>query len=207
MTDTTAKGVEVPASGTIPYHPRAAMQDSALAMGRDVVRALVEMITNASDSYSRLERRGIAVDGLVEVAAERVRSGEYNRIIVRDHAEGMRRAAVEERILQAGARTSEVGDRGVQGRGAKDIAFFGKARYESIKDGWYAHVLIDGGLRYDDLYERPAMPQDYERLGMQASGNGTQVTLYIRRRQHSVPRHDNLARRLSQNVQLRAIMM
>ena len=207
MTDTTAKGVEVPASGTIPYHPRAAMQDSALAMGRDVVRALVEMITNASDSYSRLERRGITVDGLVEVAAERVRSGEYNRIIVRDQAEGMRRAAVEERILQAGARTSEVGDRGVQGRGAKDIAFFGKARYESIKDGWYAHVLIDGGLRYEDLYERPATPEDYERLGMQASGNGTQVTLNIRRRQHSVPRHDNLARRLSQNVQLRAIMM
>jgi hypothetical protein len=206
MTDTTAKGVDVPASGTIPYHARAAMQDSALAMGRDVVRALVEMITNASDSYSRLERRGVAVDGSIEVAAERVRSGEYNRIIVRDHAEGMRRGAVEARILQAGARTSEVGDRGVQGRGAKDIAFFGRARYESISDGFYAHVLIDGGLRYDELYERPATPKDYERLGVQTGGSGTQVTLYVRRRQHSVPQHANLARRLSQNVQLRSIM-
>jgi len=206
MTDTTTENVEVPASGTIPYHARAAMQDSALAMGRDVVRALVEMITNASDSYSRLERGGVGVDGVIEVAAERVRSGEYNRIIVRDHAEGMLRAAVEGRILQAGARTSESGDRGVQGRGAKDIAFFGKARYESIKDGWYTHVLIDGGLRYDDLYERPATPEEYDRLGLPEGGIGTQVTLYVRRRQHSVPRHDNLARRLSRNVQLRGIM-
>ncbi|MGA2514449.1 MAG: hypothetical protein ABSG37_12655 [Candidatus Limnocylindrales bacterium] len=206
MTDTTPEGVEVPASGTIPYLARAAMQDSVLAMGRDVVRALVEMITNASDSYSRLERRGVAVDGVIEVAAERVRSGEYNRIIVRDHAEGMRRADVDGRILQAGARTSEVGDRGVQGRGAKDIAFFGKAEYESIKDGRYAHVLIDGGSRFDDLYEHPATPDEYERLGVQVSGNGTQVTLYVRRRQHSVPQHAHLARRLSQSVQLRGIM-
>src|SRR3990170_8177124 len=100
-------GAEVPTSGTIPYHARAAMQDSALAMGRDVVRALVEMITNASDSYSRLERRGAHVDGVIEVAAERLRSGEYNRVAVRDHAEGMRRQDLDERILQVGARTSE----------------------------------------------------------------------------------------------------
>lgn len=206
MAELTTAGAEIPASGTIPYHARAAMQDSALAMGRDVVRALVEMITNASDSYSRLERRGVAVAGVIEVAAERVRSGEYNRAIVRDHAEGMRRTDMEARILQAGARTSESGDRGVQGRGAKDIAFFGKAKYESIKDGWYAHVLIYGGLHFEDLYERPATAEDIKRLGIPVGTNGTQVTLYVRRHQHSVPRHDNLARRLFRNVQLRGIM-
>jgi len=117
----------------------------ALDHYRDVVRALVEMITNASDSYSRLERRGAHVDGVIEVAAERLRSGEYNRVAVRDHAEGMRRQDLDERILQVGARTSERGDRGVQGRGAKDIAFFGKARYESIKDGHYAQVTSLSG--------------------------------------------------------------
>ena len=66
------------------------MQDGGLAMGTDVVRALVEMITNASDSYSRLERREIAVDGIIEVAAERLRSGDYNRIVVRDPGAGGR---------------------------------------------------------------------------------------------------------------------
>ena len=206
MTDTTAKEGDTPTSGTIVYHPRAHMQDSALAMGRDVVRALVEMVTNASDSYSRLERRGVAVDGSIEVTAERLRGGEYNRIIVRDHAEGMRQAKLTARILEAGARTSEVGDRGVQGRGAKDIAFFGKARYESISEGFCTHVLIDGGGRWDELYERPAKAEDYQRLNVPPNGSGTTVTLYVRRKQHSVPQHANLARRLSNNVQLRGIM-
>lgn len=206
MSDMATHAPESPSSGNIPYHARAAMQDSAQAMGRDVVRALVEMVTNASDSYSRLERRSAAVDGVIEIAADRVRTGEYNLIIVRDHAEGMRRTDMESRILQAGARTSEAGDRGVQGRGAKDIAFFGRATYESIRDGWYAHVVIDGGLRFDELGERPATPDDRLRLGLAPTGSGTTVTLSVRRRQHSIPRHDNLARRLSRNVQLRGIM-
>lgn len=195
-----------PAAGTIAYGPRAAMQDSSLAMGRDVLRALVEMVTNAADSYARLERRGVDIDGVIEILAERLRSGDYNRIIVRDHAEGMCLADVVARILHAGDRTSEAGDRGVMGRGAKDIAFFGRARYESIRDGFYAHVVIDGGLRYEGLAERPATAADYVSLGLADGGHGTTVTLLVRRQAYSVPRHDNLARRLSRHVQLRGIM-
>jgi hypothetical protein len=200
--------VEAPGSGRIEYDPRAAMQDSALAMGHDVVRALVEMITNASDSYSRLERRNIVTDGVIDVAAERLRRGDadYNRVIVRDHAQGMRQDEMASRILRAGARTSEVGDRGVQGRGAKDVAFFGKARYESIRDGFFSHVLIDGGMGFQEQYERAATPDDYSRLGVPANGSGTQVTVLVRRKQHAVPQHANLARRLSRNIQLRGIM-
>jgi hypothetical protein len=206
MTDEQQMPAPPASSGSIAYGARAAMQDSSLAMGRDVVRALVEMVTNASDSYARLERRGAPVDGVIEIFAERLRSGDHNRIIVRDHAEGMRRDEVLVRILRAGERTSEAGDRGVQGRGAKDISFFGRARYESIREGFYAHVVIDGGSRYDELDERPAAPADYQRMGLPDNGTGTTVTLFVRRRQQSVPRHDNLARRLSRNVQLRAIM-
>lgn len=205
MSDATATPAPLPTSGSIAYSSRAAMQDSSLAMGRDVVRALVEMITNADDSYSRLERKEVGVDGVIEIAAERLRSGDLNRIIVRDHAEGMRLADLDARILRAGERTSEAGDRGLMGRGAKDIAFFGRARYESIRDGFYAHVLIDGGLRYEDLAERPATRADHAGLQLPAGG-GTVVTLYVQRRTHTVPRHDNLARRLERNVQLRRIM-
>jgi hypothetical protein len=140
------------------------------------------------------------------VSAERLRSGDYNRVIVRDHAEGMRQSEMATRILRAGARTSEVGDRGVQGRGAKDIAFFGKALYESLRDGFYSHVLIDGGMGYSEQYERVSTPHDYANLGIPLGGAGTQVTVLVRRKQHSVPQHANLARRLSRNVQLRAIM-
>ena len=195
-----------PASGTIAYGARAAMQDSSLAMGRDVVRALVEMVTNAADSYARLRRRGADVDGVIEIAAERLRSGDFNRIIVRDHAEGMRRDDIFARILHMGDRTSESGDRGVMGRGAKDIAVFGLARYESIRDGFYSAVTIDGGMRYEQLIERPATAADYAALGLSDGGHGTTVTLMVQRRAYSVPRHENLARRLSRHVQLRGIM-
>jgi hypothetical protein len=205
MTD-LPNGSGPPTAGTIAYGPRAAMQDSSLAMGRDVLRALVEMVTNAADSYARLERRGVEVDGVIEISAERLRSGDFNRIVVRDRAEGMRLDDVVARILRAGDRTSEAGDRGVMGRGAKDIAFFGRARYESIRDGYYTQVIVDGGLRYEELEERPATAADYRRLGLPDGGHGTAVTLFVRRQAFSVPRHDTLARRLARHVQLRAIM-
>ena len=83
MTDAVSMPAPPPSSGTIAYSARAAMQDSSLAMGRDVVRALIEMITNASDSYGRLERRGVAVDGIIHIEVERVRSGDFNRIMAR----------------------------------------------------------------------------------------------------------------------------
>ena len=205
MTDATAAPAPLPRAGTIAYSPRAAVQDSSLAMGSDVLRALVEMITNASDSYQRLESRGLPTDGVIAISAERLRSGDVNRIIVADHAEGMRRQDLEDRILRMGGRTSETGDRGVMGRGAKDIAVFGSARYESIRDGHFAQVLLKVGA-YDELEERPATANDYRRLGLTEGGSGTTVTLLVKRRVHSVPRHDNLARRIARNVQLRAIM-
>jgi hypothetical protein len=206
MTNGTTQSEELPSAGRIEYSSRAAVQDGGLAMGGDVVRALVEMVTNASDSYTRLEHHRVAVDGVIEVATERLRSGEYNRIVVRDHAEGMRKPALYRRILLAGGRTSEATDRGVLGRGAKDIAFFGKAAYESISEGFFSHVLVHDTHDYEELEERPATRKDYERLAVPQNGSGTQVTLYVRRRQHSIPQHANLARRLSENVQLRGIM-
>lgn len=206
MTDAPPMPGQPPRSGTIGYGARAAMQDSSLAMGRDVVRALIEMITNASDSYGRLERRGVPVDGAIDITVERVRSGDFNRIVLRDHAEGMRMTDLYARILQAGGRTSEAGDRGLMGRGAKDIAAFGGAFYESIRDGHYCFVEITSGFGYQNLAETEATPTWYDELRVPEGGSGTKVTLLVQRKAHSVPRHDNLVRRLERNVQLRSIM-
>jgi len=205
MTDVTTPET-LPASGTISYGARAAMQDSSLAMGRDVVRALIEMVTNASDSYGRLERRGVTVDGVIEIVADRMRRDEFYRIVVFDHAEGMRVTDLYERILRAGGRTSEAGDRGLMGRGAKDIAAFGGAWYESIRDGLYCCVYLSGTFQYDHLGEVPATADHYANLHLSAGGHGTKVTLLVQRKAHSIPRHDNLARRLERHVQLRSIM-
>ena len=42
-------------SGKIVYTERAFEQDADLAMGNDIVRALVELITNADDAYGSNE--------------------------------------------------------------------------------------------------------------------------------------------------------
>jgi hypothetical protein len=42
-------------SGRIKYEERAFEQDAGLAMGGDIMRALVELITNADDAYGELD--------------------------------------------------------------------------------------------------------------------------------------------------------
>ena len=197
----------IPAAGRIEYSERAAIQDAALAMGTDVVRALVEAITNCADSYGRLEDQGVqGVDGRIDVLVER-RRGDLSRIRVRDHAEGMSRELLYERVVQAGRRTGGASSRGFMGRGAKDAAFFGHAVFESIRDGRFSQVRIDRDLNYSDLEpERDATGADYQRLGLPAGQNGTQVSIFVNGRAFSVPRHENLLRRLANHVQLRDIL-
>src|SRR5487761_357570 len=198
--------LELPVHGRIPYGERGALQDAALAMGKDVVRGLVEAITNASDSYGRLERRGTDTgDGRIDVLVERRREG-MSRIVVRDHAEGLLGEDILYRVLQSGERRSESGDRGFMGRGAKDAAYFGGTTFESIKDGMFATAHVTPVLNWDDLRARVAAPTDYRRLGLAPGSNGTQVTILVDRSRFSIPRHDGLVRRLSRDVQLRNIV-
>lgn len=64
-----------------------------------IEKALVELITNADDSYARLERAGVAVTGRVRVQYERHRHGAL--LTVADQAEGLPfdKACVEERAV------------------------------------------------------------------------------------------------------------
>ena len=52
-----------------------------------IEKALVELITNSDDSYSRLERSGAQVTGAITVHYERHRGGAL--LVVADQAEGM----------------------------------------------------------------------------------------------------------------------
>jgi hypothetical protein len=197
-----------PASGEVVYSQRAKRQDAADAMANDLVRGLVELITNSDDAYVRAKRRGP-----IQIEAEhgRAATGMYNRVIVRDLATGMTRQEVEAGILVAGARLSghEVGHRtrGLQGRGAKDVAVFGKAQFRTIRDGVYTAVIVDGEtFEYSELVSRPATHSDFADLGLPQGASGTEATIFVKRAAHSVPLHKNLADRLTRHFQLRDIM-
>jgi Histidine kinase-, DNA gyrase B-, and HSP90-like ATPase len=198
---------DFPASGEIEYLGRAKRSDAYEAMGNDLVRALVELITNADDAYDRAGRKGP-----IQIEAEHYRAstGEYNRVIVRDKASGMTPSQVKAGLMVAGARSSghETGHRrrGLHGRGAKDVSVFGKATFKTIAEGVYSEVTLFGSNFKFEADTRPATAQDYQTIGLSQSASGTEVTIYVKRSAHSVPLHKNLADRLARNVQLRDIM-
>ena len=68
-------------SGRIKYEKRAFEQDAGLAMGGDIMRALVELITNADDAYGEL-------DGDILINVNSSKSGE-NFVSVSDNAIGL----------------------------------------------------------------------------------------------------------------------
>lgn len=198
---------DFPTSGEIEYLGRAKRSDAYEAMGNDLVRALVELITNADDAYDQAGRKGP-----IQIEAEHYRAstGEFNRVIVRDQASGMTPSQVRTGILVAGARTSghESGHRrrGLHGRGAKDVSVFGKATFKTIAEGVYTEVTLFGSNFKWEADSRPATAQDHQMLGLSDGTSGTEVTIYVKRSAHSVPLHKNLADRLARHIQLRDIM-
>ena len=69
------------------YADRLAVQQADQAIRKDVVRALVELITNANDSYHRLEDAGTATTGRIIIEIQRRFTDSLLR--VRDNAEGL----------------------------------------------------------------------------------------------------------------------
>ncbi len=187
--------------GQLERTARAFQKDAWEAMRGDIVRALVEYITNADDSYARVRGKGRI---LVEVEHRR----EPWKARVRDRASGMSMAELRGKIGTQGGRTSGFADgadvRGNLGLGSKDPACFGQVTFESIKDGEYACFAIDAQGDRTSI-ERPAKVTKEMRDELGVPGNGTVVTLDVIERV-LCPRHDNLKGLLSNHVLLRDIM-
>ena len=118
--------------GPVERTARAFRQDAWAAMRGDIVRALVEYVTNADDAYARKNAKGRI---LIEV--EHKHGDEPWEARVSDRASGMTLAEMIERIGKQGVRTSGFEEgaavRGNLGLGSKDPACFGKVRFDSIK--------------------------------------------------------------------------
>src|SRR5687767_3478977 len=89
-------------SGTIDYTGRAFHQDATEAMRGDVVRALIELITNSDDAYASIET---IRSGKITAEVEHRKSQPW-RFIVRDRASGMTAPTMRQRLAQLGGRTS-----------------------------------------------------------------------------------------------------
>ncbi|MBI2989472.1 MAG: sensor histidine kinase, partial [Deltaproteobacteria bacterium] len=124
--------------GMIEADPRHTVRRIKTAMQGNAIRALVELITNADDSYIRLEEEKKTHKGLIEVLYKK--EGYRGLFAVRDHAEGMSVDDVGRSFKKYGAATSGMKTgkrvRGYFGQGAKDaLASMVDGRVCTFKDG------------------------------------------------------------------------
>lgn len=188
------------ATHRVSYTARAFKQDASNAMKGDIVRGLIELITNCDDAY------GDDAQGKIRVEVEHRRTAPW-RVVVRDRARGMRKALMARAIGDIGTRTSGFEDgarvRGNLGRGAKDLAAFGPVTFESICEGYYSEMTLEPDGSFEEPIERKVREEDRNLLGI-PRGNGTVVTVVVDQR-FRCPQHRTLLERISKHYQLRDI--
>lgn len=198
-------------SRKLQYADRVAIQQADQAIRKDVLRALVEVITNANDSYSRLEQAGGTVSG--EIVIEIKRKHKNSIIRVRDFAEGMTDERMDKVVGTYGEATSGLKEdqrvRGMWGRGLKDSIFgLGYGHVRSFKDGMFysCSLLLRNGVptfELDDPIEATAALR--EKYGI-PEGNGSLVEIVVSRDDVKMPQYNSLRNYLQRHFELRPIM-
>ena len=193
------------------YADRFALQQADQAIRKDVVRALVELITNSNDSYHRLEDAGQKHNGSIVVEIQRRHGNSV--VTVRDSAEGMNSDEMDLKVGTYAEATSGFKEgrsvRGLWGRGLKDSIYgLGQGSVDSISDGIFnrCSLFIKDGI---PMYEResPILANDAIREQFVIpSGNGTIVEIVISRDDVRTKQFDNLRRMLERHFELRTIM-
>lgn len=198
-------------TGSINYTARAIRQDTLDAMRGDIVIGLIEFITNSDDAYRKVKRVGKIE---IEFASEK-KPYKYS-ILVRDHARGLSGEELEDRFLSIGKENvdnqgqnkAEDGTRGLFGRGAKDVAVFGKARFSTIRNGKFSSLEIDGFTWNYEIFESDitATKKHYELLGIQEGESGFVAQVFVTEsRSTSIPNTKRIIENLSNHVALRTI--
>ncbi|MFH0989225.1 MAG: hypothetical protein V1799_04315 [bacterium] len=193
--------------------PRHIVRSVNTAMQGNTIRALVELITNADDSYCSLEDSGKLHSGLIEII---YRKGGYCcYFAVRDEAEGMSRDDIKRSFGEKsyGAATSGLKEgkhrRGYFGQGAKDaLAGMKDGRIVTIKDDLLTEcrVYIEYGKLYGEIYETVSATLEL-RNEHKIKENGT-IAYFTADpvKTGSVPRFDRVQTEIANNYMLRKIM-
>jgi len=197
----------------LPMHSRLAKQ-SADASIRSLIDASVELITNADDSYRRLEEREARVNGQIEVFVSRQKGGVCKDFWIRDHAEGMPREKLEKAIIFGGETSGfEIGRtvRGLFGRGLKEaIIALGEGEIYTVRDNSLnaAKIWWDGSERkakYALSDEAQHISQGSRNSVGIEHGNGTLVKIKVNNTKIRVPECDKLKEQIASHYALRGI--
>ena len=191
-------------SGDLQYTARAFKQDSEDAMKGDVVRALIELITNADDAYN-------SKGGSIQIRLLKSESPYQVKISVHDKATGLDADGLEKAFARLGDLNQkfvgDMGTRGLFGRGAKDVAALGKARFASIRSGKFSSLEIDpikAKFNMEDIDESPTKSA-YEECLLKAGESGLTAELFVSTI-HRIPSATDMVTKLQSHVQLRDLL-
>jgi hypothetical protein len=197
------------------YADRTAVQQADQTIKKDVVRALVELITNSDDSYRRLEQTGASASGdspdLIKIFVQR--RHENATICVLDWAEGMSAEKMDECVGTYAGETSGATQgfevRGYFGRGLKEaILGLGSGTVSSICDDKFTQstIQVENGV---PLYKREKPVRATRALRGQfgiVAGRGSSVMVTVSRQGVRLPQIQNLRTRLERHYALREMI-
>jgi len=198
-------------SRKLQYADRVALQQADQAIRKDVLRALVEVITNSNDSYSRLEDAGSHVSG--EIIIDVLRKHKNSVIRVRDFAEGMDDVRMDHVVGTYGEATSGLKEdlhvRGMWGRGLKDAIFgLGYGHVNSIKEDtlYRSSLLLKEGVPTFNLDDPIPVTEELRQKHGIPEGNGTEIEIIVSRPDVKMPQFENMRNYLQRHFELRTIM-
>jgi hypothetical protein len=190
--------------GQLVYTTRGFLQDAQDAMRGDVLRALIELITNADDAYN-------GKGGEIFISLREAETPFEWVVSIHDKAGGLSAEGLKKAFSNLGDENqkfaADQGTRGLFGRGAKDVAVFGKARFHSIHSGKYSELQI---LPKESKWERNAIDleptkSNFSELKLNNGESGLTAELYISK-EYRVPSSADLIEKLESHVQLRELI-
>ncbi len=198
--------------GRVTYEGRAFQQDSEAAMSGDILRALIELITNADDAY---RGKPGAVEVVVRPSADVVddtalASDLPVAVLVHDSARGLSAEGLKKCFSVLGGQNEQFMEgekvRGLLGRGAKDVAGMGQVRFESIHNGLFSSFLLKNTGDWELLAsDRVPTSDEYSRLQIKPGGAGLTATVLVKKA-YRVPAQNDLVEKIRDHVQLRALV-
>jgi hypothetical protein len=171
---------------------------------RNLVDAIVELVTNSDDSYRRLEAGGQSASGKMEISVRRRKAGEWEFLEVSDLAEGMDLDRLLT-VVHYGERASGFqegrGVRGLFGRGLKEaIIALGEGILRSVKDSRESDLRI-----WWDEQSQQVMREIVRDSRPVNEPNGTRVTILSRTTEVKCPLFEKLSEQVSSHFALRDI--
>lgn len=184
-------------------------EQARITCGENPLFAIIELVTNSNEAYTKLETQGIKHRGeiIIDVFPHR----KVSRYTITDYALGLDENDILEKVKKIGGDQSGIdkdqGGRSFFGRGLKEALInFGAGEIISIKNSKiFKASSKDVELKYEG--ESNAFSIDREELGAEQNENCTRISLITKNRHiQTTPQFENFKNQLEKYFELRDLL-